>query len=516
MSDQLIRPRSRFDRFTRIGELGDALHVLMPKLLFGVGLLTLAMVLKLFFTETPGWLALACIGAGTCVALVSWQSAGTGLPLLPLIALQHLIVYGVPLVSRNEVITGYPEGLIDQAGFEVLVMLVFASVGWLLGMRLFSPFSPTARVLRVFVTEGNRAINYLGVALIVLAAGYELLNSLGIVGAVMGLLPAGTHSIVVAMINAAGMSGYFLVAMFIASGEATTSTRNTFWIVMSGHLVMLTSSLLLSSVINIIGAVVIGLFWGSGRLPKRFLITCAIILSFLNLGKFEMRERYWGSSSETSLAAVSLTGLPGYYAEWIGHSYHKLFGPSDPEDSLRDDKRQTMLARVDNMQNLLFAVDGIANRGVEPLRGATYSIIPPLLIPRVFWSEKPRTHEGQVMLNVHFQRQSRAESFTTYIAWGLLPEAYGNFGSVWGAAILGLVLGLAFAWIENATSAKPLLSLEGLVTFAMFIGIAASFEMVSSVLITSLFQSAVTITIACLPFVQTMVVVRPSELQEDS
>jgi hypothetical protein len=115
------------------------------------------------------------------------------------------------------------------------------------------------------------------------------------------------------------------------------------------------------------------------------------------------------------------------------------------------------------------------------------------------------------MLNVHFGRQSRADSFTTYIAWGLLPEAYGNFGSTWGAVILGVVLGGLFAWLENLTASKPLLSLEGMVTFALFIGLASSFEMVSSVLITSLFQSVVTIALACFPFVQRMTVIRPEE-----
>ena len=208
--------------------------------------------------------------------------------------------------------------------------------------------------------------------------------------------------------------------------------------------------------------------------------------------------------------------MPKYYWDWIGHSSNRIFGDDDANDTIQDKKNQTLLARVDNMQNLLFAINGITNEKLTPLHGETYAIIPPLLIPRIFWPEKPRTHEGQVMLNVHFGRQSRADSFATYIAWGLLPEAYGNFGAVWGAVILGLVIGVLFAWLENITASKPLLSLEGMVTFALFIGIASSFEMVSSVLVTSLFQSMITISLACFPFVQRMTVIRPDESAEET
>lgn len=510
MSEHSLHRPVSFDRFTRISELGDALHVLLPKMVIAIGLVVLVLALKLFLTDTPGWMALVFIGAGTCLALVTWQSGGIGLPLLPLLAIQHLVVYGVPLVNNNEIVAGYSEPLMDQAGIEVLILLTVTAVTWRFGMQVFRPSQPVAYALKVFVAEGNRALNHIGIAMILIGSGYEVMNSLGIVGVVINLLPSGSQSIVVAMVTAIGMAGYFLVSMFVASGEAGARTRTIFWFVLATHLVLITASLLLSSVINILGAVVLGLFWGSGRMPRKFLIICTVILSLLNIGKFEMRERYW-SGSESNLTNVSIPSLPAYYWEWIGHSADHLVGSNDLDGSAQNQKKQTLLARVDNMQNLLFAINGVTNENIAPLRGATYAIIPPLLIPRILWPEKPRTHEGQVMLNVHFGRQSRAESFTTYIAWGLLPEAYGNFGSIWGAAILGVVLGGLFAWLENLTAAKPLLSLEGMVTFALFIGFASSFEMVSSVLVTSLFQSVVIIALACFPFVQRMIVIRPEE-----
>jgi hypothetical protein len=165
-------------------------------------------------------------------------------------------------------------------------------------------------------------------------------------------------------------------------------------------------------------------------------------------------------------------------------------------------KHQTLLDRVDNLQNLLFVIDAEETNHISPLEGQTYSIIPPLLIPRIIWPNKPRTHEGQILLNVHFGRQDFASTFTTYIAWGLLPEAYGNFGPYLGSIAIGCFLGAFFAWIENFTSRKLVVSLEGFLSLSATVSLMNSFEMVASVLVTSTFQSMMIIFGACLPFVR--------------
>jgi membrane-bound ClpP family serine protease len=115
------------------------------------------------------------------------------------------------------------------------------------------------------------------------------------------------------------------------------------------------------------------------------------------------------------------------------------------------------------------------------------------------------------MLNVHFGRQDLASTFKTYVAWGLLPEAYGNFGPIKGSLIIGIVLGLLFAWAECYTTHKPLLSAEGFVAFVIFLILANSFEMVSSVMVTAMFQAVVPVIVACAPFVRLRTVVRPTD-----
>ena len=125
----------------------------------------------------------------------------------------------------------------------------------------------------------------------------------------------------------------------------------------------------------------------------------------------------------------------------------------------------------------------------------------------ILWPDKPRSHEGQVLLNVHFGRQDLSSTFETYIAWGLLPEAFGNFGPVAGSAALGAFLGLFFACIDRVTARKLLVSMEGFLSLTLMISLMNSFEMVASVFITSTFQAFVVVVVSSAPFVRKVLMV---------
>jgi hypothetical protein len=232
-----------------------------------------------------------------------------------------------------------------------------------------------------------------------------------------------------------------------------------------------------------------------------------LALSFLNMGKTTMRERYWGAEGE-SITVPTLGQLPAFYAEWsetcldaiLENRTSKKTGGNAQET--KANSNQTLLDRIDNLQNLLFVIDAIETQHISALHGATYALIPPLLVPRVLVPNKPRSHEGQVLLNVHFGRQDINSTFSTYVAWGLLPEAYGNFGAYWGSLFLGALLGLSFAWIENLTARRLLFSTEGFLSLSLLMNFMNSFEMVSSVFVTSTFQSFMVIIGASLPFVR--------------
>jgi hypothetical protein len=225
-----------------------------------------------------------------------------------------------------------------------------------------------------------------------------------------------------------------------------------------------------------------------------------------------MRSRYW-ESADSEAKEVSLAQTPAVFAEWFQASLDAIVqNNSSASTKYRagspTSKNQTLLDRVDNLQNMLFVIDAEKVGHIAPLGGDTYTLIPPLLVPRILWPDKPRTHEGQILLNTHFGRQDLDSTFTTYIAWGLLPEAYGNFGPVAGSIFLGAVLGLFFAWVENLSSRKLVVSLEGFLSLNLLMSLMNSFEMVASVLVTSTFQSMVIILAAGLPFVRRTVTKR--------
>lgn len=497
------------DRYTRIADFGAVVqNLLRPGVTGFVAFLGLATGL-LFYTDNRAWLAFLLMGAGVLAALMIWRSRGIGLPLLPTLAIQHMVAYGTPIVNDHETLAAYPTEYLTAAGWEVCVMLLALSVAWWWGMEMFRPGTSMAHALRILDTQGDAARTRLGVILVLSTTSYQILSSLQLVNVLLEALPTGTSSLLSALVNATTMAGYFLLAMQVGSAECGPGLRILFWVTLATNLILLSSSFLLSTPITMVAAAMIGLFWSSRRIPWGFFVVVAAFFSFLHLGKFEMRDRYWANEEGEVLEATTLAELPARYAEWIDASYRNLTGAEKQANLFgpREKETASMLDRVNNLQNLLYAINAVDGQRVPTLDGATYTLIPQLLIPRVLWPEKPRTHEGQVMLNVHFGRQTLSATYKTYVAWGLLPEAYGNFGAWWGGIILGVALGLIFAWLESASVNKPVLSLEGLVTFAVFSSLAISFEMVSTVLVTSIFQTSIVIALAFLPFVERTAIV---------
>jgi hypothetical protein len=327
-------------------------------------------------------------------------------------------------------------------------------------------------------------------------------------------MPSGAGAMLYTLVSVVSACGFFLVSLIIGGKEASFLGTVVFWLLLVANALMSASDFLLSSAAANLITVAIGFFWSSERLPWRYLTVAMLALSFLNTGKSTMRERYWGNEDAPTIQRT-FAQLPACYAEWVGVSYNAILendtqqAATTGESKTQANKNQTLLDRIDNLQNLLFVIDAIETNHIKPLEGKTYSLIPPLLVPRILWPNKPRSHEGQVLLNVHFGRQDLESTLTTYIAWGLLPEAYGNFGPVAGSLCLGIFLGALFAWIENATARKLLVSTEGFLSLSLLMNLMNSFEMVASVLVTSTFQSFVVIVAASLPFVHRTSTQRP-------
>jgi hypothetical protein len=494
-------------RFTEIGELCRTFKAATHRSLIFLAVVLALEASHLVLSNRSGAMAFVLIGLGSFLALSVWCSSAIGLPLLPVLAVQSLIIYGLPIVVGHGVILTYPREMVFQAGQEVLIFQVAMALSWKFGMQLFHPSPPVSYALSDLMRSGDKGWGRLGFGMIAGTTAFQVLQSFNLLDSVTALLPNGSVSILYTLVSVVSASAFFLTSMSIADGSTSFTAKAFFWLLLILSALITASGLLLYAAAANLITVAIGFFWSSGRIPWRYLVISMLALSFLNMGKTTMRERYWGAEGE-SITVPTLGQLPAFYAEWsetcldaiLENRTSKKTGGNAQET--KANSNQTLLDRIDNLQNLLFVIDAIETQHISALHGATYALIPPLLVPRVLVPNKPRSHEGQVLLNVHFGRQDINSTFSTYVAWGLLPEAYGNFGAYWGSLFLGALLGLSFAWIENLTARRLLFSTEGFLSLSLLMNFMNSFEMVSSVFVTSTFQSFMVIIGASLPFVR--------------
>lgn len=496
----------QFDRHARIGDFAVRVSQFFKRFWIPLLLLLGGETALLYYQEDRAASCFALISLGTVVILGVWRNAGVGLPLVPLIAIQHLFVYGLPIVTANESIRQYgPEHLLI-AGQEVLLFSVCLAAAWALALYMFPTGSARSFSLSGLQVGGAGKLRQIGLGLIVSGTTYQLLAQAHLLDGLFSYLPNGTRSMVLPLVTGANACGFFLVSMFVGSRSIAGPQVAFFWCLLVVSTGISASSFLLSAASTMVAAVFIGLFWSSGRIPWFYLLITVSVFSFLSVGKFEMRGKYWQFGDDREVPTFTFSEIPEIYVEWTEASIFALTVVPEAPSGFGTKKKsadnpQTIFDRINNLQNLLYVAEAMESQKIPPLDGATYSLIPPLLVPRILWPDKPRSHEGQVMLNVHFGRQDLGSTYKTYVAWGLLAEAYGNFGRYYGAVILGVALGVLFAWLECITARKMLISLEGFVAFVVLLGFAGSFEMVASVLVTMVFQSTIPIVLACIPFV---------------
>jgi hypothetical protein len=494
-------------RNTEIGVLSERIRLAVKKTLAPLAILLVGETAYLSLMDRPGASAFALIGMGVWAALALWCTSAVGLPLLPIMVAQSLIIYGVPIAAGHDIILTYPSSFVLKAGLEVMIFDLAMIFAWMAGMQVFQPSPPVSYAMREFDQSGVKGWSRLGFGMVLASTAFLVLQSFNLTDPVVSFLPNGSSSIIAALVSVVSTVGFFLVSMTIGARQASRVGKAFFWALLIANGMLAASELFLFSVAASLITVAIGFFWSSGKVPWRYLVVSMLCLSFLNTGKTTMRERYWSHDLEPA-AQTSVPRLPQLYTEWVEASYNAVLenrtspGAGAGEQRSQDNKNQTLLDRIDNLQNLLFVIDAVDTMHVSLLHGATYELIPPLLVPRILNPDKPRSHQGQVLLNVHFGRQDLNSTFETYIAWGLLPEAYGNFGEFAGSLCIGIFLGLCFAWVEKFTVRKPMISLEGFLSLSLMLNLMNSFEMVSSVFVTSTFQSFLIIVVVSLPFVR--------------
>lgn len=417
-----------------------------------------------------------------------------GFPIAPVIALGEIFLFAIPILSYSSGIAHYSDGEIARAGMlEILFLSTFIFVWYRLARRT-RVIPPSILCLPLDRIRGVTFDRFWMVCLF-FAALYTVAFMAGWSDRFLYMLPAGVHGILRTLTSTVGIAAIFFLALSMGMGRLGILARLVFLLILVIYIMANGLSLLLSSIMAFVFAAVLGYAMGSGKIPWVTMILFALVLQVLHVGKEPLRQQYWRQLGGTEVN-VQPSQYLSFYSHWFQEGLRLREERSDPEL----DDGTDIFERASIIQMILFA-QARAPEYVDYMNGRTIMVIPPLLVPRILWPDKPRAHEGQIMLNVHFGRQTIEETQRTYISWGMLAEFYGNFGWI-GAIFAGALLGGIVGWVTGYTSNFPLGSYRSLVAAVFLIFSATVSQIALSIWVTAIFQALVAATLFSMIFMK--------------
>jgi hypothetical protein len=424
-------------------------------------------------------LAMAGLVLPLLAALSLWlQKAGPCIPVLPLFLLSNLFVYGLSINTFNQV--DLPDHLLDIVSLPLIIWPVAITIGWYFYPRSI-PFSKAPQIIGSSA-DSSPTLPHL---LIGIGLAVQILLFSGILFDLLGPPAVGLTNPLQTLCAIVTLPGGFIGAYQYS--KKSLPQPILYWSMILLFFVQFLSSFLLSSAQTLVFSVLLGLWIGRSRQAVPITLVTILFLAILQPGKALMRERYWGS-------AVPRPPLHELMFEWVDASNTVMNSPQLSKETQGLDKRLANLA-------MLIFVRNQQQNGYQELGGASYAVIPEILVPRFLTPNKVRSQEGQVLLNLHYGRQaSREATETTYIAWGLLPEAVGNYGPLVGPLIIGFLFGLLIRFVELLGASQNLLSKPGLESLVLALLLLQSYEMVASTLFAAAFQSILLIELVSLYF----------------
>jgi hypothetical protein len=406
------------------------------------------------------------------ILFASLQGAPATLPVFPLYVLMQVLSFASPLFAP-EIVADH-RVLISGVllGSCVLPLILWFGALWL-GWKLASTRLGRLRLRRA-LTDGLRNPGFLPHMSLAVAAGLQFFLSSPLYWQLPGTLAVGLLTPIRTLIGLAGLAGAFTGAYAWAQGRLP---RRLLWLVLLGvPLAASLGSLLLSSLQGILYAALLGLWLGRSRQALAITLAGLLLIGFLNNGKYAMRAIYWSQGAPLpSNPVVLLQQWTFASLEAIGQA-----GDEGPGNVFTD--------RFNNLQNLLY-VQHELRAGTPTLDGDSLSVIPQVLLPRFLNSNKVRSQEGQVLLNLHFGRQLSVEDTeNAYIAWGFLAEGVGNYGSTLGPVLMGLATGVLLRITENIGRGQMILSTPGLLSLALTVFWLTTYEMAASTFAAAVLQ----------------------------
>ncbi len=424
-----------------------------------------------------------CVVVPALLPLYLWLTADApGLPTLPLTGALFVIYYAVP-VFRDQLANQDPAELL-YATVTVGVFLASATI-------MYAPFLRLARrrqrrndlagVAEPLTVE----LAFIGLAVGIAFYAASFAGWVEWLGSFAGVVRAVTLTF--------GSIGCYLVG----DARARNLLRGEAWVaalccLAAPSMLSINGLLLIGGVVNLLAAI-LGYVVGARRIPWMALAVVFGVISVFQAGKFDIRDDRAGES-----AAVSLTALPGTIAEWFADGIGVLWSGGNEIDAL---ERASLLWVV-------IRVEQATPDFVPYLDGETYALLPQIALPRFVEQDKVKSQAGLNLLAVHYGFQAGDATDRTTIGFGLVAEAFANFGFVGvlaAGALFGVLCG-AITWFGAGASAISSRMLISIAATSVLLNVEADF----SYLIVTMAQAVAGVVIAAVvaPLIKTLLPVR--------
>jgi hypothetical protein len=435
-------------------------------------------------------IAYMCITLPVLVAPFLWVSSGAfGIPVLPVISALSYLYYALPLLSGNTLAVYRPEDLV-WAALSVGLFLTAASLAawpFLGDGRGRNKPPPVMRVPGKAQFIRARSVNNLAsndelyrLIFIGLAAGilYYLAITSGVANS-LGTAIGVVRSVAVTLTSLACYLTGFARGSGLLTGQRWFAALAGF---LSVTALSMSGLFLVGGAVNI-AAALLGYVLAAKRIPWIMLAVVFVVLSILNAGKNSIRNEYWVRDNQ-SLKNSAITQVPGMMLDWfvagISGTASKALGSRQPDSN-------SLLERT-SLLHMVLAVQEATPSIIPYLEGGTYALLPSMLVPRFLEPDKTESQAGLNLLSVRYGRQRAEDTYKTTLGWGMVAEAYANYGNP-AVVVVGALFGaLCGMLMRLSATAAPL-------SFAMLMAIASTLalcnlELDVSSLVVSMLQTA--------------------------
>jgi hypothetical protein len=201
------------------------------------------------------------------------------------------------------------------------------------------------------------------------------------------------------------------------------------------------------------------------------------MLAVLHAGKFELRNTYWAHGVSEG-QEISVGQIPSVMVDWFAAGVDALWSGGAESDVL---ERASLL-------HMLVLVQRTTPDYIPYLEGETYALLPSMLVPRFVDPEKTVSQAALNLLSIRYGLQTLESVARTTIGWGLVSEAYANFG-YWAVIMVGALFGAICGALMRLSVGAPPNSLPMFITIAatlVLLNVEADFAYLMTTLVQTL------------------------------